>query len=78
MHVEKPFVPEPNASEVEVAIGKMKRYKSPGVDHIQAELIPAGGEILNSEIRKLIVDVDERSISSPAKRINFRNYSHKG
>jgi hypothetical protein len=27
----EPFVSEPNISEVEVAIGKLKRYKSPGV-----------------------------------------------
>jgi hypothetical protein len=27
MHTAEPFVPEPSASEVEVAIGKLKRYK---------------------------------------------------
>jgi hypothetical protein len=32
MQTIQPFVPEPNASEVEVATGKLKRYKSPGVD----------------------------------------------
>jgi hypothetical protein len=32
--------------EVEVAIGKLKSYKSPGVDEIQAELMRAGGETL--------------------------------
>jgi hypothetical protein len=46
MHTAKPSVPEPSASEVEVAIGKQKRYKSPGVDKIPAELIQAGGETL--------------------------------
>jgi hypothetical protein len=41
------FVPEPSISEVEVAIGKLKRYKSPGADQIAAELIQArgGGDI---------------------------------
>jgi hypothetical protein len=39
----EPFVPEPSSSEAEVAIGKLKRYKSPGVDQIPAELIQAGG-----------------------------------
>jgi hypothetical protein len=39
MHTAEPFVPEPSASEFEVAIGKLKRYKSPGVDQIPAELI---------------------------------------
>jgi hypothetical protein len=47
-------VPEPSASEVEVAIGKLKQYKSPGVDQIPAEQIQAGGETLRSEIHKLI------------------------
>jgi hypothetical protein len=54
MHAAEPFVPEPSASEVEVPIGKLKRYKSPGVDQIPAELIQAGGETLRSEIHKLI------------------------
>jgi hypothetical protein len=36
MHTAEPFVTEPSSSEVEVAIGKLKRYKSPGVDQIPA------------------------------------------
>jgi hypothetical protein len=35
-------------------IGKLKRYKSPGVDQIPAELIQEGGEALRWEIHKLI------------------------
>jgi hypothetical protein len=54
MHTAEPFVPEPSASEVVIAVGKTKRYKSPGVDQIPAELIQAGGETLRSEIHKLI------------------------
>jgi hypothetical protein len=51
----EPFVPEPNSFfEVEVAIGKLKRYKLPGADQIPAELIQAEGETLYSEIHKLI------------------------
>jgi hypothetical protein len=44
MHTPEPFVPGPSASEGEVVIGKMKSYKSSGVDQIPAELIQAGGE----------------------------------
>jgi hypothetical protein len=47
-------VPEPRASEVEVATGKLKRFKSPGVDQIPAELIQAGGGTVRSEIHMLI------------------------
>jgi hypothetical protein len=32
----------------------LKRYKSPGIDQIPAELIQAGGNTLHSEIHKLI------------------------
>jgi hypothetical protein len=39
---------------VETAFAKLKKYKSPGSDQIPAELIQAGGEILLSEIHKLI------------------------
>jgi hypothetical protein len=36
---------------------KLKKYKSPGSDQIPAELIQAGGEILLSEIHKLVNSV---------------------
>jgi hypothetical protein len=39
--------------QAEDAIGKLKRYKSPGFNQIPAELIQAGGETLLSEIHKL-------------------------
>jgi hypothetical protein len=54
MHTGEPFEPEPSATEVEVAIGKLKRYKSPGIDQIPLELIQAGEETLHSDIHKLI------------------------
>jgi hypothetical protein len=54
MHTAETFVPEPSSSEVEVAIGKLKRYISSGVDQIPAELIQAGEGTLRSEIHKLI------------------------
>jgi hypothetical protein len=54
IHTAEPFVQEPSASEFEVAVGKLNRYKSPGVDQIPAELIQAGGETLRSEIHNLI------------------------
>jgi hypothetical protein len=47
-------VPEPSGIEVEMAIEKPKRHKSPGVDEIPAELIKAGCRTIRSEIHKLI------------------------
>jgi hypothetical protein len=54
IHTAEPLVPEPGSSEVEIAIEKLKSYKSPGTDQIPAELIHAGGNTLCSEIHKLI------------------------
>jgi hypothetical protein len=54
VHRAKPLVPGPNRLEVETAIAKLKKYKSPGSDQIPAELIQAGGEMLLSAIHKLI------------------------
>jgi hypothetical protein len=45
IHKAEPFVLEPSASEVGVAIRKLKTYKSPGSDQIPAELIQEGGNI---------------------------------
>jgi hypothetical protein len=57
IHTVEPLVPEPSLVEVEIAIGKLKSYKSPGTDNIPAELIKAGGESLYSEIHRLICSI---------------------
>jgi hypothetical protein len=36
IHTAESFVPEPSATEVEIAIRKLKRYKVPDSDQIQA------------------------------------------
>jgi hypothetical protein len=54
IHTAEPLVPDISLSEVEIAIAKLKRYKSPGRDEILAELIRAGGKILRYKIHKLI------------------------
>jgi hypothetical protein len=56
VHMAEPLVPGPS-HEVEIAIAKLKKYKSLGGDQILAELIQAGGEILLSAIHKLINSV---------------------
>jgi hypothetical protein len=57
IHTAEPLVPEPSLFKVETAIGKLKRYKSPGTYQIPAELIKAGGETLCSETYKLICSI---------------------
>jgi hypothetical protein len=42
----------------EIAIAKLKKYKTPGSDQIPAELTQEGGEILLSAIHKLINCLD--------------------
>jgi hypothetical protein len=32
MHAAEPLVPQPNTFEVEMAIGKLKKHKSPGIN----------------------------------------------
>jgi hypothetical protein len=49
-----PLVPDPSPFEAEIAVAKLKRFKSPCSDQIPAELIQAGGEILRSKIHKLL------------------------
>jgi hypothetical protein len=54
IHTAEPLVPEPSAFEVQMAIEKLKRLKSPGTDKIRAEMTQAGGRSIRSEIHKLI------------------------
>jgi hypothetical protein len=54
VHTGEPLVPEPSLVGLEIAIGNLKSFKSPGTDQIPAEMTKAGGEILCSEVHKLI------------------------
>ena len=56
-HTAEPLVPEPSASEVELAINKLKSHKSPVIDQIPAELINAGGSTIHCESHKLIIPI---------------------
>ena len=54
IHTSEPLVPELSAFQIEMAIEKLKRHKSPGIVHIPAELVNARGRKLRSEIHRLI------------------------
>jgi hypothetical protein len=56
----EPIVTEPSAFEVEIAVEKMKRHKSPGIDQIRTELIKAGGRKIRSEIHTLINSIGNK------------------
>jgi len=43
IHTAEPLVPETCAFEFEMAIEKLNRHKSPGIDQIPAEMIKSGG-----------------------------------
>jgi hypothetical protein len=54
IHTAEPLVLEPSAFQVEMAIERLKRNKSPGIDQIPAELIKADDRTFRSETHKLI------------------------
>jgi hypothetical protein len=54
MHTTRPLVLKPNDPVVEVATGKLKKFKSPGADKIPTKLIQMGWGTLHSEIHKHI------------------------
>jgi len=54
MHTAEPLLPDSSAFEVELAVEKLKRHKSPGIDQIPAALIKAGGRTIHSKIHQLI------------------------
>jgi len=55
IHSAEPPVPEPSAFAVEMAIGKVKSHKSPGIDQIPAELIKMEGRTTRCEIHKQLI-----------------------
>jgi hypothetical protein len=54
IHTAEPLVPDHSPFDVEIAIEKLKSFKSPGSDQIPAELTQTGGEILHSKIHNII------------------------
>jgi hypothetical protein len=54
IHTAEPLVLDPISFEVENDVTKFKKYKSPGIGQIPAELFQAECKILRPEIRKVI------------------------
>jgi hypothetical protein len=51
MQTTETLVPEPSAFEDAFTIEELKRYKSPGIDETQAELVEAGDMAVYSETK---------------------------
>ena len=56
-HTAEPLVPEPNAFEVEMAIEKLIKHKSPGTDQVPAELFKSGDGAIGCDVHKLITSI---------------------
>jgi hypothetical protein len=57
IHTLEPLVSNHGHFVIEIAIEKLKRYKSPRSNQISTEVIQAGGNTLRSEVHKLINSV---------------------
>jgi hypothetical protein len=62
MRTDETLVMETSSIKVKITTVNPKRYKSPGIDHMSAELIQAGGNTLRSEIHRLINSVYNNTI----------------
>ena len=60
IHTAEPPVPEQSVFKVELTIEKLKRYKSPCIDQIPAELIKAKGRTIRCEIHKLLKSISNK------------------
>jgi prolipoprotein diacylglyceryltransferase len=69
IHTAEPLVPEPSLVNVEIAIGKLKSYKSPGTDQIPAEMIKAEGETLCSVIHFFVLHGIRRNYRSSGRNL---------
>ena len=68
-------MPEPSAFEVELAIEKLKRHKSPGIDQIPTKLITAGGGTIRYEIHNLINYVwNKEELPGGVEGVDHRTY----
>ena len=67
-------MPESSAVWFEMAIGKLKRHESPGIDQMPAELIKAGGITILSQIHKLINCIQNKE-ELPEEEVDHFTYS---
>jgi hypothetical protein len=71
VHTAEPLVPGSSHLEVEIAIAKLKKYKSPGSEEILAELIQAGGEISTNSL--ILFGIRKNYLISGRSLLLFKN-----
>jgi len=54
IHTTQPLLPKLSAFKNELPIKELRRHKTPGINHIPAEVIKAGGRTIHSELHKVI------------------------
>ena len=57
MHAAEPLVPQPQASDLEMANEKLNRHKSQSMDQIPEKFIKAEVRTIHSEIQKLTISI---------------------
>jgi hypothetical protein len=60
MQQSRALVPEPSAFEFEMAVEKLKRHISLGIDQIPTELIKAGGRTIRCDVHKILFQLGVR------------------
>jgi hypothetical protein len=79
VHTAEPLVPRPGLLEVEIAVGKGEKYKSPGSDQIIAELIQDRGEILLYSNHKVVNCIwNKEELPDQGKEVYYCTSSQKG
>jgi hypothetical protein len=77
VHTAEPLVPGHSLLEAEIAIAKLKKYKSLGSDQIPAELFQAGGEILLSAIHKPILFGIRKTCLISGRSLSFYQFTKR-
>jgi hypothetical protein len=79
IHTAKPYVPESSLVEVEIAIGKLKSYKSRSTHQIPAEIFKAWGQTSCSEIHNLFRSIQNKEkLSQQSKDSIIAPINNKG
>jgi hypothetical protein len=72
------LVPGSSAFETEIATGKLKRHKSPGIDQIPTELIKVGSRTILLQVSKLNYIWNKKELREEWKNLIIVRIRKKG